>query len=139
MAKKQREFKETAERIINLNRHIAESIAEMQRIQVQIDALAPWSKLDVPLQFQGTRFSTAFIGTLPGEYSLEQLLTETSNLIPDVETIHAEIINKSKDQTCIFILCHKTDASAVDTALRTIGFCTAACLLKQFISCGAKR
>lgn len=122
LAKKQREFKETAERIINLNRHIAESIAEMQRIQVQIDALAPWSKLDVPLQFQGTRFSTAFIGTLPGEYSLEQLLTETSNLISDVETIHAEIINKSKDQTCIFILCHKTDASAVDTALRTIGF-----------------
>ena len=122
LAKKQREFKETAERIINLNRHIAESIAEMQRIQVQIDALAPWSKLDVPLQFQGTRFSTAFIGTLPGEYSLEQLLTEMSNLIPDVETIHAEIINKSKDQTCIFILCHKTDASAVDTALRTIGF-----------------
>lgn len=122
LAKKQREFKETAERIINLNRHIAESIAEMQRIQVQIDALAPWSKLDVPLQFQGTRFSTAFIGTLPGEYSLEQLLTETSNLISDVETIHAEIINKSKDQTCVFILCHKTDASAVDTALRTIGF-----------------
>jgi V/A-type H+-transporting ATPase subunit I len=122
LAEKQNEFHRTTERIISLNRHIAECISETHRLQVQIDALAPWSKLDIPLQFQGTRLSSVFIGTLSGEVSLEQLLTEITNLIPEVEAIHADIINKSKEQTCIFVVCHRKDANAVDGALRAMGF-----------------
>ena len=94
----------------------------MHRVQVQIDALSPWCKLDIPLQFKGTRQSSAFIGTLPNEVSLEQLLTEMANLIPEVDAVHADIISKSKEQTCIFVLCHRNDEAVVDGALREMGF-----------------
>jgi len=119
---KHKEFKRISERIVSLNRRISENTAEIQRLQVQIDALIPWSKLDIPLQFHGTRLSAVFIGTLPGEVSLEQFLIELSKLIPQVEAIHAEIINKSKEQTCIFVVCHRNDAAVVDNALRANGF-----------------
>jgi V/A-type H+-transporting ATPase subunit I len=119
---KQNEFCEVAKRIISLDRRIAECIAEMHRLQVHIDALAPWSKLDVALHFQGTRFTSVFIGTLPGEVSMEQLLIEMAHLIPQVEATHVDIISKSKEQTCIFVLCHRKDAVAVEGALRAMGF-----------------
>ena len=122
MAEKQDEFYEIAERIRGLERRTAECIAEMHRVQVQIDALSPWCKLDIPLQFKGTRQSSAFIGTLPNEVSLEQLLTEMANLIPEVDAVHADIISKSKEQTCIFVLCHRNDEAVVDGALREMGF-----------------
>jgi len=122
MESKRSEFQQMAERIRFLDRRIAECTAEMHKLQVQIDALTPWSKLDIPLQFQGTRSSSAFIGTLPGEVSLDGLLVKLAHLIPEVEATHVDIISKTKEQTCIFALCHRKDAVAVEGALRALGF-----------------
>jgi V/A-type H+-transporting ATPase subunit I len=119
---KKDEFLQKAEHIRYLERHITECTAEMQKLQVQMDALTPWSKLDIPLQFQGTRLSSAHIGTLPGEVSLEELLVKLMQLIPEVEAIHVDIVSKTKEQTCIFALCHRNDSAAVEGALRTLGF-----------------
>jgi len=112
----------TADHIRNLDRHIAERKSEIHRINVQVEALTPWCSLDVPLNFRGTRSVSAFIGTLPGDMSLENILVKLSDLLPDVEGIHADIISSGKNQTCIFLLCPRKDAAAVEGALRALGF-----------------
>jgi V/A-type H+-transporting ATPase subunit I len=122
MGSKSKEIRNTAERIQNLDKHIAECTAEMHKLQVQMDTLAPWSRMDIPLQFQGTRSSSALIGTLPGEVSLEEILAKLADLIPEVEAVHVDIISGNKDQTNIFVLCGRHDTAAVEGALRTMGF-----------------
>jgi V/A-type H+-transporting ATPase subunit I len=122
MGSKSKEIRNTAERIQNLDKHIAECTAEMHKLQVQMDTLAPWSRMDIPLQFQGTRSSSALIGTLPGEVSLEEILAKLADLIPEVEAVHVDIISGNKEQTNIFVLCGRHDTAAVEGALRTMGF-----------------
>ena len=116
------ETRETAERILSLSREIAESRAEIQRLQTQIDALSPWLSLDIPMQFKGTKRTRVFVGTLPEERTLEQVLTGLAEEAPKVSGIHAEILSTSADQTCLFVICGRKDAFAMEAALRGIGF-----------------
>ena len=116
------ETRETAERILSLSREIAEGRAEIQRLQTQIDALSPWLSLDIPMQFKGTKRTRVFVGTLPEERTLEQVLTGLAEEAPKVSGIHAEILSTSADQTCLFVICGRKDAFAMEAALRGIGF-----------------
>ena len=116
------ETRETAERILSLSREIAEGRAEIQRLQTQIDALSPWLSLDIPMQFKGTKRTRVFVGTLPEERTLEQVLTGLAEEAPKVSGIHAEILSTSADQTCLVVICGRKDAFAMEAALRGIGF-----------------
>ena len=42
-------------------------------------------------------------------------------LVPKVP-LHVDVISTSQEQTCIFLLCNRRDAPAVEEALRTLGF-----------------
>lgn len=116
------EIYQTAKQIKNLDSQIAELDANLHKLQLQIDALAPWSRLDIPLQFQGTKSTTAIIGTLPREMAQEDILIRLAELAPEVDGVHLDIISASRQQTCILLLCSKNQGSAVEGALRTMGF-----------------
>lgn len=111
-----------AQRIVQLQRDIAEAKGEMARIEASMEALVPWMKLPVPQTFGGTKKTAAYIGTLEGEWSLEKIMTELAAAAPELDKLHVEIVSGGKSQTCILVLVLKADAIKAEDALRSIGF-----------------
>lgn len=109
----------TAVRRINtLAKEIAESKADILRLESEIEVLVPWSNLDISLNFNGTKSTKAFIGVLPNTWTLEMIYEKLANQMP----LEVEIISSSKEQTCVFIVCNKSQKEAVAEVLRGIGF-----------------
>jgi len=104
------------------DRKITEKKAEIARIENQIAACLPWETLDVPQRFKGTGKTAAFIGTFPEEWSEEEILTRIAQQDSALPVPYLEWISTSRDQTCVFILCHKNEAAAMETTLRNLGF-----------------
>ena len=102
-------------------RSLAEIAAEKVRIRTAIDTLRVWEPFDLPLSFKGTEKSTAFIGTVAGQYSLEELLCTLAERVNDAD-IYGEVIDSDKDSTYIFICCKREAAEKCENALRTLGF-----------------
>jgi V/A-type H+-transporting ATPase subunit I len=105
-----------------LSRQIAECSAEEHRVQVQLEGLRPWSSLDISMLYQGTKTSAVFIGTIPGEETLEEICSRLADLVPSAEALHVNRISSSANQTCLFLVCLRKDAVAVENALRSMGF-----------------
>lgn len=116
------EVMRVAYKLCALAKEIAEANAAIPKLESQIEALAPWLTLDIPLGFKGTKKSSAFIGTLTGEITQQEILTELSRITLNPEHINVDIISSSKEQTCILVLCPKADTQNVDDALRSMGF-----------------
>lgn len=110
-----------ARRMVALSRAIAEAKAEQTRLETQSAALNPWLSLDISMRFRGTRLTVALIGTIPEAVDLEGLLRFLAQEAPDA-AVHAEILSTSPDQTCIFVVCLKDQAAAVENSLRAHGF-----------------
>ena len=119
---KQDEIMEHAKTLNALAKEIAEYSANIPKLQAQIEALTPWFALDVPQSFLGTKTTAALIGAVPGEVSLEAIYGEIANRCPEIEAVDCSVISSTKDQTCLFVLCRRESASAVEDALRAIGF-----------------
>ena len=119
------EFIKTANRIQALSKQIAEDRAQIPKDETRIEALVPWMNFDLPLDFQGTKETAAFVGTLPNRVELSQLLTELGKLAPDAEGLDASVISAADEQTCVFVVCLKKDAEAVETALKQMNFAKA--------------
>jgi V/A-type H+-transporting ATPase subunit I len=105
-------------RIIALNKGIIESNAEILKLQTQVEMLTPWMDLDIPLDFPGTKYTKSFIGTLPKQWSLEEIYEQLADCMP----INVDIISSCKNQTCIFVLCTKDKAEKVGELLREMEF-----------------
>ena len=117
-AGKRDKISQVVNRVVQIEKQLAESRAELARIGTQSEMLIPWSGLDIPLNFKGTKTTKSFIGTLPGEWSLESLYLE----MPDVKEITIDLISSNKMSTNLFVLCRKEDADSVFEKLRNAGF-----------------
>jgi V/A-type H+-transporting ATPase subunit I len=105
-------------RVISLHKEIAESKAEILKHQTQIDILKPWVTFDIPLNFDGTKQTKCFIGSLPNEWNLEALYKCLAEGTP----VEIDIVSSSKEQTCIFALCPIENADKVYDILREMNF-----------------
>lgn len=110
------------QRIMQLERDIAEANSEILRGQAQQLALEPWLNLPVPQTFSGTRKTAFFIGSLEGEHNLESILASLVSARPELDPVHVEIISASKVQTNLFVVVPKRLAAMAEDALRAIGF-----------------
>ena len=106
----------SANEIIRCSRIINESQAETAQLITKYDTLKQWSSLDIPLNFKGTATTCAFIGTLPMQITAE----EVENMLPD--GCCAEIIQSSKEQTNLFIVCIREKAEETEDILRKNAF-----------------
>jgi V/A-type H+-transporting ATPase subunit I len=104
----------TANRILALTKEIAENKAEILKLQLQVEMLTPWVGLDIPMSFQGTKYTKAFIGTLPNSWELDAIYEMLAEYMP----LNVDIISSSKMQTCIFVLCTRENADKVYEKLR---------------------
>ena len=118
----QTELMKIAKKIQRREKDISECKGNILRDENQIESLVPWMSLDVPMSFDGTKKTDAFIGTVSGILDDAMLYAALKEKAPDVESLSANVISSGNDTTNIFVMCLKEDREAVETALRGIGY-----------------
>ncbi|HPU63803.1 MAG TPA: V-type ATP synthase subunit I, partial [Mobilitalea sp.] len=68
--------------------------------------------------FKGTKHTAGFIGTLPREWTLDEIYEKLAAYMP----LDVEIISATKEQTCIFVLCTNAFKDNVFETLRAMDF-----------------
>ena len=121
-AENQDQYMATASRIVTLDKQIAESKAAVLKVQNQVEALAPWLSLTVPVSYTGTQKTAVLIGTMPNPQDQQSILNLLAGAVPDVEAVDVELISTDKDFTYLAVICMKQDAGKVEEVLRTGGF-----------------
>lgn len=111
-----------ARRIVSLEKKIAEYKASVLKQENVIESMLPWENLGVPLNDTGTKTTTLFIGTMPGELKLDELYAVLAEGAPDVDAVDAEVISTGRNVTYLTALCAKRDESVIENALRAHGF-----------------
>lgn len=111
---------QTLNKILALSKGIAENKAEIIKLETQAELLLPWTSLDIPMNFNSTKYTKSFIGTLPKAWAPEEIYEKLAFGMP----LNVDIISSSKAQTCIFVLCMKEKADSVYEALRAMDFST---------------
>ena len=121
-AGKHDEIMKTAYRLQELEKEIAENKGMIPKLEQQIDALEPWKNFDLPLDYRGTRKTAAFIGSLAGDITLGKGHELLGQYAPQVESVDVTGIGGTAEQICLFIVCHRADAEAVEDALHKMNF-----------------
>lgn len=116
------EIMSAASGILAQQRKIAEYKANIQKLENQIEALAPWMGLDVPMAFKGTKTSAFFVGSISASVTLEEIYTWILEKAPETAGADVWILSSDKDGTYIAVVCLKEDMSKVEEALRQNGF-----------------
>lgn len=122
IVERREEIYRVAIRLVKEGKEIADHKAHIARIENNIESLTPWLPLDVPMNATGTEKTTLFIGTIPGDLSLEDLYGILAECAPDVTGADIEIISKDRDTTYLTVLCLSEEGSQVEEALRQKGF-----------------
>lgn len=113
---------EQAQKIITCEREIAEATSLIQKHENQMEALAPWMELDVPMSTEGTKATTLYIGMISETVSKEQIQEKLNKKNPDLGPIEIAILASEKTVTYVGVICLRKDADIVEDALREIGF-----------------
>jgi len=121
-AANQDNFIETARRIVNLDKQVAEKKANILKLQSQLETLVPWLSLTVPVGFRGTRRTSVLIGTIAGDVSLEGVYELIARFAPEVDAVDVQVISTDKDYTYLAVVCLTAEVQKVEEALRAGGF-----------------
>ena len=108
--------------LVSRNKEIAESRANILKLENQIESLTPWLSLDVPMIYPGTEKTTLFIGTMAPGTTLESVYESISSHTDNVEALDVELLETDKDAVYLAVICLKADERQVEEALRAGGF-----------------
>ena len=109
------------QRVLALQRQQAENAAEQVRVRTALAQLEPWEGLDLPFRFAGTRTTAAFIGILPGAYTLESLAEAIAGLDGTL-LFDGQVLSASPVQSCVFLITPRRQAGTMEGVLRALGF-----------------
>ena len=122
IVKNRRQYNEDTVRILRDEKEMSEFGGLIVKNRNQIESLRPWQELGIPMNTEGTKSSTVFIGTLPEPETRESLYAAAAKDLPEPVSISAEVISAGHEQTCISVVCLKRDAAKVEENLRSIGY-----------------
>ncbi len=108
--------------VIRLNKYISECQGEIVRNTTLIDSLSSWEKLDIPMVGVSTKYASAFVGSLPKEYTLSELNTLIGEALPHINEYCIDIVHSSKMITCISVVCHRDVEKDILSFLRSVSF-----------------
>lgn len=111
-----------ANQIYLLDKEKAENTALILKYENSIESLNPWVKLEIPMDYKGTKNSNVLIGTMQGCFSTENILAIILKNAPDVSGVDVNIIHSQTDTTYVAIVCLKKDINTVENVLREYGF-----------------
>lgn len=120
-----------AEKIRGLDAEIADIRAEEIRLRTKSDALAPWKSVDLPREEIRSKYVARLTGSVRKTVSREDILTYLASVLPENESVEAEILYSEESErtgktmgalTAFSVYCLKDDREEVETALRNFGF-----------------
>ena len=121
-AAKQETVMDVAGLLIADHKKIAETQAEIVKLNTQIEALAPWMSLEVPMNYPGTKKTVMLLGTMAAETTLEMIYETLAKENPELDAVDVSIISQDRDAVYLSVFCMKEQAQEVENALRTAGF-----------------
>ena len=121
-ADEKQEIIRKANLLITKSKEIAEAKANIQKTENQIEALTPWLTLDVPMNYEGTKKTALFIGTVSAEVTPQMLYDKLAQAEPVPDGTDIQVVYSDKDMLCLTVLCLRKDAETVEEALRSCGF-----------------
>src|SRR5574344_370463 len=96
---------------------------EIARCRRNIEGLAPWMEMDIPINTESTKATRVFIGTLPPDTVADTYCGKIDALCPEIkDRYQITFVSQDKDQACIAAICHKSDGDKLENALRETGF-----------------
>ncbi|MBQ7960541.1 MAG: V-type ATP synthase subunit I [Clostridia bacterium] len=113
--------------LVKWQKEIADAQGDIIKLSASIEGLTPWKALSVPLNFSGTKRTSAFLGSFPESYSAEELERSFDECCEKKQTeelknaVHFEIIYESDSQTHIMALCNKEVSEQAESILRYMG------------------
>ena len=113
---------ESANELLTLKKQLTENKAKAVKVENQIESLEPWLSLDVPMGYQGTKFTAVLIGSFSGQMTLEQIYERLAQEAPELEAMDIQVISSDQDQTCVTVFCLRDQAAKMEEALRSMGF-----------------
>ena len=122
VAVKQEAVMDVADLLIADHKKIAEAQAEIVKLQTQIESLAPWMSLEVPMNYPGSKKTAMFLGTIAADMTLEMVYEKIAEDNPDLEAFDISVISQDRDAVYLSVFCLKEQAAEVENALRTCGF-----------------
>ena len=111
-----------ARELVNLNKEISENNANVVKLENQIESLAPWMSLEVPMTYRGTRSTAFLVGTMSRAMTMEEIRTAVAEHAPDLDAYDVTILSADKDLTYLAVVCLRKDADKLEDALRASGF-----------------
>lgn len=115
-------YLQTAKRISDNAKEIAEARAQIQKLELQSRELEPWLPLDVPMDTSGTRDSVLLLGTLPEPLPKEAVLERLGERYEGPRFYELEILTRTRDSTFLAVLCLRECAGELEESLRQMGF-----------------
>jgi V/A-type H+-transporting ATPase subunit I len=114
----------SAQEALELKREMDAHKNEIQLFEAQLLLLDAWLKLPEPETFSGTKKTTAFIGSISGEHAPEGIRELLAAHFDGAESdrIHIDVVFSRPEQTNFYLIALRRDESAVEEALRKIGF-----------------
>ncbi len=131
MASRIEEISKKARLITNLSQKIDAAETAITHTKALVENLLPWEELDIPMQYSGSTYTAAFVGTLPSLYSPESLAEaleiQAKSQGDDagdavLPPLFIQVVYASREQSCVVVFCHRTAELQVKKLLRDIGF-----------------
>lgn len=116
------EYLKICNEIVAAKKKADEAEADKARTQMLMSSLEPWLGLDISMKQEGTKYTSAFIGTLPSEYTDESFKDALLPLLGDEDRYECEIVSSQKGRSNLFLICHNECKDEILSALRELGF-----------------
>lgn len=120
-------YSKIANDLVTMDKEIAAQKAAILKLENRIDELEPWMKLDVAMNYQGTKTSNFFVGTIPILADEEKLLSLIAEKEPDLEAFTVDILSIGRDQTYLAVVVLREEAQKLEEVLRSMGGICKAC------------
>jgi len=93
--------------------------AEESRLRSTMEALRPWSALDLPLETTETERCSVLLGTMPARTALSDAAGAMESISEEAELL---VVSEDKSQRYLVLVCMKEDLHKVQEVLRPFGF-----------------
>ena len=109
-------------KVNSLYKEYLELLAQIPKDEMDRESLVPWEGFDLPLDFSGTEKTKAFIGTLPGDVSAEDIYLTLGMLFKAADRVDVEIISRSQQYTAVMFVTGNENAEELKDVLHRMNF-----------------
>ncbi len=109
-------------KILQADKSIAEKEAAVIKCNEEIEALKPWLRLDVSMNYQGTKKTGFLLGSISGTYTQESLIAQMEQIEEMPDSVYMQVIDSDKYQTYVTVIFIREQQEQVERALREFAF-----------------